>query len=487
MIARIKHSYHRLWLYAGWLRERVKRNGVVGALPMKPGAGSFCALPFTHLQINAVGNARVCCMIREPLLIEGQEASVYRHTLEQIWNAPQMREIRQRMIAGQPVSACRACQEEEGAGAVSRRMRENRNIEAGAFSDGLVTLRGLKAKATDHAFRMPTPPMTYHLDVGSQCNLKCRMCFSFASTRIARDAVHNAWTDFGHKAPDDTRFANGKPWHQQRDFIYQELLRDPGSVKMLSFYGGEPFIIKEIGDFLQRLVDAGAARDVELMISTNGTTSNAQWLHLLPHFKRLMLSFSIDGFGPYYEYIRYPARWATLTRNLETLRKMPRTTSSVNVTFQAYNALNVVELFRYLDSIDVPFSVNPLHLPELLAPTILPPAARRLAAGRLRRYALTECLARSRAEVLGLATMIDAPTGTGLDGCDLERLRTFMIFTNDLDQSRGQRFADTHAELVALFAEAGLPWSDETRHAHLAPHVHRHLPVLPALDESSAA
>ena len=110
-----------------------------------------------------------------------------------------------------------------------------------------------------------------------------------------------------------------------------------------------------------------------------------------------------------------------------------------------------------------------------------------LAAARLRHYALTDCLARSRAEVLGLATMIDAPTGTGLDGCDLERLRTFMIFTNDLDQSRGQRFADTHAELVALFAEAGLPWSDETRHAHLAPHVHRHLPVLPALDESSAA
>jgi hypothetical protein len=40
-----------------------------------------------------------------------------------------------------------------------------------------------------------------------------------------------------------------------------------------------------------------------------------------------------------------------------------------------------------------------------------------------------------------------------------------MLFTNDLDVSRGQRLADANGELIELIARAGYPWIHETVHA----------------------
>ena len=48
-------------------------------------------------------------------------------------------------------------------------------------------------------------------------------------------------------------------------------------------------------------------------------------------------------------------------------------------------------------------------------------------------------------------------------------MRSFMLFTNDLDITRGQSFQDTHRELLQLIIDAGFPWSDETLHACLIP------------------
>jgi hypothetical protein len=45
-----------------------------------------------------------------------------------------------------------------------------------------------------------------------------------------------------------------------------------------------------------------------------------------------------------------------------------------------------------------------------------------------------------------------------------------MLFTNDLDMSRGQRLADANGELIELLARAGYPWIDETVHARRDDH-----------------
>jgi hypothetical protein len=43
-------------------------------------------------------------------------------------------------------------------------------------------------------------------------------------------------------------------------------------------------------------------------------------------------------------------------------------------------------------------------------------------------------------------------------------MRAFMLFTNDLDATRGQSFRDTHRELLQLITDAGFTWTNETLH-----------------------
>jgi hypothetical protein len=47
----------------------------------------------------------------------------------------------------------------------------------------------------------------------------------------------------------------------------------------------------------------------------------------------------------------------------------------------------------------------------------------------------------------------------------MENLNQFILFTNDLDQGRNQRFREVHAELLSYIEQAGIPWHDETRFA----------------------
>src|SRR5262249_32298074 len=159
-------------------------------------------------------------------------------------------------------------------------------------------------------------------------------------------------------------------------------------IKHLYFIGGEPFLIKEVGIFLQQLVDAGVARNVQLQFSTNGTIVKPRWLELAKEFRYVDTSISVDGFGQYYDYIRYPSKWDKLVSNIDGLRGLfSKGHVTVSATIQAYNALNIVDLFRYLDSIGMRFTCYIISTPAHLGPLAMPPKARRLAATRLRSYA----------------------------------------------------------------------------------------------------
>jgi MoaA/NifB/PqqE/SkfB family radical SAM enzyme len=255
---------------------------------------------------------------------------------------------------------------------------------------------------------------------------------------------------------------------RQKEFVERELLRRPEHLKVLSLLGGETLLGKDVGDVVQCLVDAGVAPNMTLSFVTNGTVIKSPWLKLLERFKGVDFRLSVDAFGPYYEYIRYPARWESVVRAVEALRQFPNGNLIANVTFQAYNALNITELLGYLDSVGLPFDVEPVYFPRYLSVKVLPPRARRLAAERLRSYAGRGCRPEHRGAVAGLAAQLESAG----DAFDARLMREFMLFTNDLDVTRRQSFRETHKELLELIVDAGFEWTEETLHA----------PGLPVLD-----
>jgi hypothetical protein len=79
------------------------------------------------------------------------------------------------------------------------------------------------------------------------------------------------------------------------------------------------------------------------------------------------------------------------------------------------------------------------------------------AAGRLRDYADSDCPTVRRAHALSVADVIESIQ----DNCSRESLHALMLFTNDLDATRDQNFAQVHPELLGMIEEEGFKWTDE--------------------------
>lgn len=421
---------------------------------------TFCILPWKFMVLTHDGTAKTCYSAQTKIAHEGQTLSIDRNGLEEIWNADDMQRIRRDMVAGRPVKSCEECYRLERSGRRSLRQIENQNWVHGARNGERASIESLKARAAAEDYRLSAMPVRLQLYVGNRCNLKCRMCTGTWSSRINIDSVHRAWS--GLEENDwASKSARREHWFQQSAVLRENLLRHADQLRVIEICGGETLLAPEVADILQCLVDSGAAKHILLQFTTNVTTARVPWQALLKHFAGCTFALSMDGFGKYYEYIRYPGRWLTVVRNTEELRRLPHVRAYAHVIFQSYNALNIVELFRHLDAIGLPFSVLPLDTPPHLQATVLPPAARRLAAQRLRDYAARDCRPGHRGTVSGLAALLEAAG----DEMDARLLREFMLFTNDLDATRGQNFRDTHAEVLPFFEEVGLPWTDEKRYA----------------------
>jgi len=418
-------------------------------------------MPWLYLQLFSDGHVKPCCKFKQFITKDDSPMSVYKQSLGEIWNSDYMRSIRYAMVRGEKVSGCVDCYQEEGSGGVSLRKARNRDWQTGWLNEDMISVDVLKARAISADYRLHTKPSFLQLDVGNLCNLKCRMCQGYSSSRIDQDPVHRQWN--GGAPPDQERLPGGKRWFEDKNFILTQLFEHPEQVKLLEFLGGETLLIREVKDILESLVEARVEHNIMLHATTNGTVVKSPWLGLAERFRQLSLNISVDGFGNYYEYIRYPARWNTITRNIEILRNRPRTRVMVIATLQAYNALNIVDLFKYLDSIGLDFYAYPVSHPPYLSPTVLPPCARRLAIERLRSYAEGDCLPKNRELVFGLASGLENVRDP--EGFDENLLRAFMLFTNDLDITRGQNFRETHGELLDLITDAGFTWTNETFHA----------------------
>jgi MoaA/NifB/PqqE/SkfB family radical SAM enzyme len=410
-------------------------------------ADTYCVLAWHQLHIQTDGGAKICCNDA------GEAASVYRHTLGAIWASERLQEVRRQMARGERPASCARCADSEAASGVSMRTLVNRVVEAegrGAVAALLAPTRPLE------------PPRQLVLEAGNVCNLRCRMCNARSSSAIAADPVHRAWSD-AEPAPLPEGARLPAPWHRQESFLADEVLAGP--VKQLQVVGGETFMSAGGLLALRTLAARGAAAEIDLVLNTNGTWIDEEWLELLGAFRSSVIAVSLEGVGAWNDYIRYPSRFADVLASLPRLRAVPRAQVMVSSTFQAYNALHYPRLLEKCDELGLMVYTHPLVAPEQLAVRALPPPARAQAAERLSDY-----FARRRSVVPQINTAALIPVlEDGGRPWDRELALTFMAMTNDLDESRGQRLAELEPELIGFFAEAGLPWDPARRRFGTAP------------------
>ncbi len=398
----------------------------------------FCMRPWLTLDISQDGRVFPCCnfALSPPL------GSLRKSRLKDVWNSPETREVRRRMLEGREVPQCRRCYELDAAGAVSERRSFNRE-----FASRL----GLAEQTKADGSLEPLVPAILDLSISNRCNFKCRYCHPDRSTAWNEDH-DRLWGRQARSGP-DVQTPTESP---------EELLRqiEPilGGLERIYFDGGEPLICREHYQLLDLLTERKKT-GIRLTYSTNFSVTAFEGrdvFELWKDFPHVHVSASLDAMGARGEYIRKNQDWARVVENRERmLRVCPHVHFVFAPTLSVMNALHLPELHRdwiekgYLEPKEM--YLNYVVEPAELSVQILPAHLKRAMTDRYERHIewLNARCGRDAetavAHFRGAINFVNAQDRT----CLLERFRRT---TRALDAIRGECFEKVFPELAELMA-----------------------------------
>lgn len=208
----------------------------------------------------------------------------------------------------------------------------------------------------------------YHLELrlGNFCNLKCIMCTEGSSSSVLaeREQHRELYSTIGIY-PYNPRI---NPWWEDQrflDFCAQRLHR----VKRINFTGGEPFIIPEVLEILNRIDKA-----VTVSFNTNLTKISGQLIDQLKTFNNVEIVVSLEGIGTINNYVRYPSRWQDIVDNLDLIRnQLPTASVSVNHTLQHTSVYALPALTQWLTTQGLTFYMTTVQGFDYLTFNSVPP------------------------------------------------------------------------------------------------------------------
>lgn len=276
----------------------------------------FCVVPWYSREIDLVNRSDgICCWLT---------SNIDRPTLQR------------KFLAGERAAECKKCWQAEERGAESRRQMENRFLDHKANRD-------LSLLAQD-AEQGQAHLSLYQITVGTTCNGTCVTC---------NPIVSSAWRHLLQSS----RSAKQESESAQKN--HELLLNDVDWTKILrvNLLGGEPFLINQTYEILERLLMVGNT-DCRVSIVTNGSIRpNDDLRRLAQHFTDISCCVSIDGIGPVFEYLRYPLRWDLLVENLKIYKTLFKTVE-VSYTVSNLNYHTKADTIKWFNDNDLLYIEN---------------------------------------------------------------------------------------------------------------------------------
>jgi MoaA/NifB/PqqE/SkfB family radical SAM enzyme len=286
----------------------------------------LCILPWVSVETSPMGEIRPCCLAMDPIVDDqGNAMHLATTTLSAAYNSDYMKNLRQQFINGEKPETCSRCWNEEAAGRTSKRM------------NSVIRLKNL-IENIDFTSTTSDNLIFLDLKLGNICNLKCRICGSFSSSKWSQEEIDI----YPNNQLARSNLVQGR-WPRENKLFWEDLYDLLPYIRYLEFTGGEPFLIGEHFDLLQQAVDRGLAGNIEIHYNTNTTVVPAKGLELWPHFKLVEIALSIDDIGDRFEYQRYGAKWNQVEINLESFRQL-RADSS-NIKLQVCMTINVQNVY----------------------------------------------------------------------------------------------------------------------------------------------
>jgi MoaA/NifB/PqqE/SkfB family radical SAM enzyme len=437
---------------------------------------TFCPLPWNGVSVRNNGDLRVCCnansytknqgILRKK---DGTPYNIGRDDVKESRNSDVLKDVRATMMRGEWHEECTRCRLEEETGIRSRREYENQTWPEArhhAFDnteeDGTIDTKEVNLDYFD-------------LRYGNMCNLKCRMCGPTDSHMWYEEYVattgHTGFTD-SHGRVQLQKNEKGKwstgdyDWFKDSNFYWDQFAKHTKDAKKIYISGGEPLMIQEHIESLERLVESGKASQLEIEYNTNMTNVTDRVIDIWKNFKVIRVGSSIDGFGDVFEYQRHPADWNTVFRNLTKLDTTPglKMTGWFAYTVTPINILHLPEFMKWkltesklkkFNAIDHGRKIvshHMCHRPKHYNVKCLPDGFKKIVDKKFAEY--KEWAVNNTSEIISsqFVSILDGvSTFMNAESYHDEYFPTFVSLTKKLDELRDQNILDVVPEFEEYF------------------------------------
>ena len=293
-----------------------------------------CILPWISIETTPTGKVRPCCLYTQEL----PDIDLNTHTLQDAFLSQPMNNLRQAFEDGKKPGGCERCWMEEDAGKKSKRQYMLEKFKHETVEEPVLKFLDLK--------------------LGNICNLKCRICGTWSSSKWGQEEIDYYEKEGGGQL--QREWMKQGQWPRKNKTFWEHMDELLPHIKFFEFTGGEPFLIKQHFDLLERAVELGYAKDIDIHYNTNTTKFPAQHV-LWKHFKHVQIAFSVDNTGKRFEYERYGAKWRTANTNIKKINSLRD--NGYPITTQLCCTWNIQNIY-YMDDIlswAVAMNFNDIH------------------------------------------------------------------------------------------------------------------------------
>jgi organic radical activating enzyme len=366
---------------------------------------TFCSLPFSLIQISAAGNFKVCCFSGEitannkikggfgnsygmALDKNGKVMNIMTHGIQDALNSETHKSIRLAQSQNIKHPECEVCWKKEAS-----HNHSYRKIQVDRFKDypGAATVGNAQQLMADDG-SINELPIALDLRFGNLCNAKCIHCGPDSSNKWyedykiveQKDTFNIGNTPYKITEENGVFKSNlnelGKWW--QSPIWWEQFDKIKHRLRYVYITGGEPFIVPAHDEFLDRLIAAGLADNIDLAYDTNLSVINPKIISRLKKFKSVNISASAEDIEDRFELIRYPLNWERFVENCKIINKEIKivnfAVSSCIGIYSAYAPLRLIPYFGDLGfnhlrirTVHYPFSCDLVHLSNIQKQTII--------------------------------------------------------------------------------------------------------------------
>lgn len=393
-----------------------------------PDKSDFCYYPFFQVLLSADGKYMPCSHHVSFMTENGQELTSKTHTIEQAWNSEYMQTLRHNFKNNIRSKGCSQCWKEQALGLKPMRYDSY----------------GYNIPETQ--VQQPLTPMRVEINASNICNLRCRICWSHASSRWIKEAKELYGADgelhFNMTPENEAIIKKWVPHFTQ-----------------IGFFGGEPLMSEENLNLMRYCVQTGHSSHITLLINTNTTVYSDEFFALFKQFKNVYLNFSIDDIGKRFEYQRSGAKWNEVVENLRRYTSQGGYNGGDQIECKiccSVTSMNIYYFPEYFEFMNehfpgLPVFWNMVFQPWELSIQLLPAEVKQLIAQRLRNF-VTSTYKMEERRTKTIENLISY-----LDGTDERDFSNFFNHIDRHDKFRQESFAETFPEFYSIIKKYRLP------------------------------